>query len=130
VRASTGDHARDGSRAERRISHDGHDQGSSRYASSVPERERTERQIGAHDQVGAGRRIGARSFGSGRWFWPLMRKGRLAIPPAAVSAPVLAGEGDGQDVKAGDTVEVPQIGCSDAPSGSYGGRSDDPVVCP
>jgi len=57
-------------------------------------------------------------------------EGKLSHPPAAVSAPVLAGEGDGQDVKAGDTVEVPQIGCSDAPSGSYGGRSDDPVVCP
>jgi hypothetical protein len=46
----------------------------------------------------------------------------------AVSAPLLAGVGDGQDVKAGDTVEVPEIRSSDAPSGSYGGRGDDPVV--
>ena len=52
------------------------------------------------------------------------------MPIDAVSATLLAGEGDGQDVKAGDTVKVPEIGCSDAPSGSYGGRRDEPVVCP
>jgi len=52
------------------------------------------------------------------------------VPIDAVSATLLAGEGDGQDVKAGDTVKVPEIGCSDAPSGSYGGRRDEPVVCP
>ena len=42
----------------------------------------------------------------------------------------LAGEGDGHDVKADDTVKVPEIGCSDAPPGGYGGRRDEPVVCP
>jgi hypothetical protein len=42
----------------------------------------------------------------------------------------LAGQGDGQDVEAGDTVKVPEIGCSDAPSGRYGGRRDEPVVRP
>lgn len=43
---------------------------------------------------------------------------------------MLAGEGDGKDVKAGYSAEVPEIGCSDAPAGSYGGRRDEPVVCP
>jgi hypothetical protein len=52
------------------------------------------------------------------------------MPICAVSATLLAGEGDGQDVKAGDTVKVPDIGCSNAPSGSYGSRSDEPVVRP
>ncbi len=52
------------------------------------------------------------------------------MPIDAVSAALLAGEGDGQDVKAGDTVKVPEIGCRHAPSGSYGSRRDDPVVRP
>jgi len=30
----------------------------------------------------------------------------------------------------GDTVEVPEIGCTDTPPGTDGGRRDDPVVCP
>jgi hypothetical protein len=49
---------------------------------------------------------------------------------AAVGAPLSAGEGDGQGVEAGDTVKVPEVGCSDAPSGSYGRRRDEPVVRP
>ena len=52
------------------------------------------------------------------------------MPIDAVSATLLAGEGDGQDVKAGDTVKVPEIGCSNAPSGSYGSRRDEPVMHP
>ena len=43
---------------------------------------------------------------------------------AAASGPLLTGEGDGQDVEAGDAVKVPEIGCSDTPSGSYCGRRD------
>lgn len=39
----------------------------------------------------------------------------------------LAGEGNGQDVEADDPVKVPEIGCSGAPSGRYGGRRDEPV---
>jgi hypothetical protein len=41
-----------------------------------------------------------------------------------------ASEGDVQDVKANDAVKVPGIGCSDLPSGTYGGSGDEPVVCP
>jgi hypothetical protein len=41
-----------------------------------------------------------------------------------------ASEGDVQDVKANDAVKVPGIGCSDLPSGAYGGSGDEPVVCP
>jgi len=52
------------------------------------------------------------------------------VPIDAVGATLLAGEGDGQDVKAGDTVKVPEIGCSNAPSGSYGSRRDEPVMRP
>jgi len=47
---------------------------------------------------------------------------------AIVAVQLLAGEGDGQDVKAGDTVKVPEIGCPDAPSGRDGGSRDKPVV--
>ena len=43
---------------------------------------------------------------------------------------MLTSEGDGQDVEAVDTVKMPAIGCPDAPSGSYGGRRDEPVVRP
>jgi hypothetical protein len=43
---------------------------------------------------------------------------------------LLAGEGNAQDVEADDTVKVPQIGCSDAPSSGYGCRRDEPVVRP
>jgi hypothetical protein len=49
---------------------------------------------------------------------------------AAVIAVLLAGEGDAEDVKPGDTVKVTAISCPDAPSGRNGGRSDDPVVRP
>ena len=52
------------------------------------------------------------------------------MPVDAVSATLLGSEGDGQDVKAGDAVKVPEIGCSDAPSGGYGGGRDEPVVRP
>ena len=55
---------------------------------------------------------------------------RRSVPIDAVSAMPLAGEGDGQDVKAGDTVKAPEIGCSNAPSGSYGSRRDEPVMRP
>ena len=52
------------------------------------------------------------------------------VPIDAVSGMLLAGAGDGQDVKAGDTVKVPEIGCFNAPSGSYGSRRDEPVMRP
>ena len=52
------------------------------------------------------------------------------MPVDAVNATLLGGEGDGQDVKAGDAVKVPEIGCSDAPSGGDGGGRDEPVVRP
>ena len=39
-------------------------------------------------------------------------------------------EGNGQDVEADDTVEVPEISCSDTPSGGNSGRRDKPVVRP
>jgi hypothetical protein len=51
------------------------------------------------------------------------------MPIDVVSATLLAGEDNGQDVKARDTVKVPDIGCSNAPSGSCGSRGDEPVVC-
>jgi hypothetical protein len=47
-----------------------------------------------------------------------------------VVTPPSASEGYSQYVEADDTVEVPEIGCADTPSGTYGGRRDDPVVCP
>jgi hypothetical protein len=47
-----------------------------------------------------------------------------------VGALLSASEGDSQDIEAGDTVKVPEIGCSDAPPGAYGGRRDEPVMCP
>ena len=50
------------------------------------------------------------------------------MPPRGGSK--IAGAGDGQDVKAGDTVKVPEIGCFNAPSGSYGSRRDEPVMRP
>jgi hypothetical protein len=46
--------------------------------------------------------------------------------PSALSAR----EGNGQDVQARHAVKVPEIGCPDAPSGSYGSRRDKPVVRP
>jgi len=49
---------------------------------------------------------------------------------AAVTALLLAGKGDGDDIKPRDTVEVPAISRPDAPSGRNGSRSDDPVVRP
>jgi hypothetical protein len=42
----------------------------------------------------------------------------------------LASEGNGQRVEASDVVKVPDVGCSNAPSGGYGGCSDEPVVRP
>jgi hypothetical protein len=50
--------------------------------------------------------------------------------PAAFGVPTLASEGNGQDVKADDSVKVPEIGGSDAPTDSYGGRRDEPIVRP
>jgi len=41
-----------------------------------------------------------------------------------------AGEDDGQDVKAVDSVKVPEIGGCNAPSSGNGGRRDEPVVRP
>lgn len=38
------------------------------------------------------------------------------------------GQGDGDDVEAGDAVEMPDVRCSDAPSGGDGGRRHEPVV--
>ena len=55
-------------------------------------------------------------------------RGRLNQTLAHTAIRTLFGEGDGQDVKAVDTVEVPGVGCSDAPPGSDGCRSDEPVV--
>lgn len=49
---------------------------------------------------------------------------------AAASAPLSPGEGHAHDVQAGDTVKVPEVGCPDTPSGSYGGRRDEPVMRP
>ena len=46
------------------------------------------------------------------------------------ATPLSVGEGDGQDVQADDTVEVPEVCCPDTPSGSNGGRRDDPVMRP
>jgi hypothetical protein len=40
------------------------------------------------------------------------------------------GEGDGKDIEARDAVEVPEVGCPDAPSGRDRGRCDEPVVRP
>jgi hypothetical protein len=39
-----------------------------------------------------------------------------------------AGEGNGEGVEADDTVKVPEIGCSDAPSGSNGSRRNEAVM--
>lgn len=46
----------------------------------------------------------------------------------AVSGLPLADEGDGQDVKTGYTVKVPEVGRPDTPSGSNSGGCDDPIV--
>jgi hypothetical protein len=54
---------------------------------------------------------------------------RVRFGDSAVAAvQLLVGERDGQDVKADDTVKVPEIGCPDAPSGRYRGRRDEAVV--
>jgi hypothetical protein len=52
------------------------------------------------------------------------------MPVAGMVTPPSASEGDSQNVEAGDTVKVAEIGCTDTPPGAYGGRRDDPVVCP
>ncbi len=40
----------------------------------------------------------------------------------------LSSPSDDQNVQPGDALEVPHVGCSDAPSGGDGGGSDEPVV--
>jgi hypothetical protein len=40
----------------------------------------------------------------------------------------LFGEGDAEEVKTHDAVEVPDVGCSNPPPGGDGGRGDEPIV--
>jgi hypothetical protein len=58
------------------------------------------------------------------------RVGGPVILVAGVVTPPSASEGDSQYVEADDTVEAPEIGRADTPSGANRGRGDDPVVCP